>query len=82
MTIQTCISQLLEIEALRQEGAYSQESMGVGVSRLGAIDQQVVAGSFSQLLDVDFGLPLHSFVICGDLEDFEAQVLKLHMNKP
>lgn len=81
MTNNTCIEQLLEVEAKRQENAYSGETMCVGVSRMGSDTQQIVAGPMVSLLDVDFGEPLHSFVICGDLEDFETQILQLHQPK-
>lgn len=81
MTNNQCIEQLLEIEDKRQEGAYSRETMCVGVSRMGSDSQQIVAGPMASLLDVDFGKPLHSFVICGHLEDFESQILKLHEQK-
>lgn len=78
MTIQTCIDQLLDIEDKRKENAYDRDTMCVGVSRLGAEDQQIVSGTMDQLRSVDFGAPLHSFIICGVLEDFELQALRLH----
>lgn len=39
--------------------------MAVGVSRIGSIDQKIVAGSLKQLASVDFGPPLHSLVLLG-----------------
>jgi diphthine synthase len=66
MTIQTAVQQLLEVEAKRGEGAYNQDSLCVGLSRLGADDQQIVAGSMQQLLEVDFGAPLHCLVLAGE----------------
>lgn len=66
MTINTALQQLLEIEQKRGEGAYSPETLAVGMSRLGAPDQQMVAGSMQQLLDVDFGPPLHCLIIAGE----------------
>lgn len=82
MTINTCIEQLLEIEDDRQEGASTADTQCVGVARMGAIDegeqgQLMVSGTMSQLLDVDFGGPLHSFVICGEVDDFEQHMLDL-----
>jgi diphthine synthase len=29
-----------------------------------------------ELLAVDFGTPLHSFIVCGDCHDLELEVLK------
>eukprot|EP01026_Neomeris_dumetosa_P071560 TRINITY_DN72400_c0_g1_i1.p1 TRINITY_DN72400_c0_g1~~TRINITY_DN72400_c0_g1_i1.p1 ORF type:complete len:251 (-),score=35.30 TRINITY_DN72400_c0_g1_i1:313-1065(-) len=43
MTVNTAIEQLLEVEEKRKEGAYSCDTVCVGVSRLGAEDQQIVA---------------------------------------
>eukprot|EP00892_Ulva_mutabilis_P001251 jgi/Ulvmu1/11126/UM071_0009.1 len=77
MTVKTCIEQLLEIEEKREEGAATGSTMGVGVARMGADDQVMRAGTLEELLTVDFGRPLHSFVVCGDLEPFEEEMLQL-----
>jgi diphthine methyl ester synthase len=83
MTINTCIEQLLEIEADRQEGVTTAESMCVGVARMGAMGpkqeerQLMVAGTLEELRHVAFGRPLHSFVVCGELDDFGEQMLQL-----
>jgi diphthine synthase len=67
MRINTALQQLLEIEQTRKEGAYNEETLVIGMSRLGAPDQQIVAGAMGQLLDHDFGPPLHCLVIAGGL---------------
>jgi diphthine synthase len=67
MSINTAVQQMLEIEASKQGGAYSPDTLAVGMSRLGAPDQQIIAGSMQQLLEVDFGPPLHCLVIAGGL---------------
>jgi diphthine methyl ester synthase len=82
MTVNTCIEQLLELEEKRGEGVCKRDTQCVGVARLGADDQAIVAGTAAELLEVDFGKPLHSFVICGELDDFEAQMLHLFRVKP
>lgn len=39
--------------------------------------------SSSELLDVDFGAPLHSLVICGTTHPLEDELLKWHrLQKP
>ena len=73
----TAIEQLLEIEERRQEGAYDGDTMCVGLARVGAAEQTVVAGPMTSLLDVDFGPPLHSLVIAGDLHPIEQEMLQL-----
>jgi diphthine methyl ester synthase len=78
MTINECISQLLEIEEKRQEGVVSGQSLGVGLARLGADTQHIVSGSFEELLNVDFGSPLHCFVIPGDMHILEQEALSYY----
>ena len=61
-----------------QEGAYSRETMAVGLARIGCEDQQIVAAPLGDLLDVDFGQPLHSLIIAGDTHVIEDEVLQLY----
>ncbi|KAI8470148.1 MAG: tetrapyrrole methylase [Monoraphidium minutum] len=75
MTVNTALEQLLEIEAARGEGAYDDNTLAVGISRLGAPDQQIVAGGMRQLLAADFGPPLHSLIIAGGVHVVEEEIL-------
>lgn len=81
MSINTAIEQLLEIEEKRHEGAYDENTMCVGVARLGSSDQTIVAGPMNELLHVDFGPPLHSLVIAGELHSIEEEILARHTSK-
>ncbi|KAK2735035.1 diphthine synthase [Onygenales sp. PD_40] len=65
MTVAQCASQMLEIEEERKEGVYSPSSLAIGAARVGAADQQLVAGTLKELCDVDMGKPLHSLVLLG-----------------
>ncbi|KAL0636462.1 diphthine synthase [Maublancomyces gigas] len=65
MTVAQCAQQMLEIEAEKKEGAYSPNTLAIGVSRLGSLDQQFVAGTLEQLAEADLGPPLHSLVLLG-----------------
>lgn len=76
MTINTAIEQLLEVEASRKLNAFSAESLAVGVARLGSPSQQIVAGTMQELLDVNFGDPLHSLVIAGNMHVIESEFLQ------
>ncbi|WIA13767.1 hypothetical protein OEZ85_007317 [Tetradesmus obliquus] len=78
MSINTALEQLLEVEAARKEGAYSEETLAIGMSRLGSPDQQIVAGSMGQLLQQDFGPPLHCLVIAGDVHVIEEEILQFY----
>ena len=72
------VQQLLEVERCCGDGAYGPDTMCVGLARVGAEDQTIVAGPMRQLLHVDFGPPLHSLVIAGDLHPLEREMLDLH----
>ncbi|KAF6251057.1 tetrapyrrole methylase [Scenedesmus sp. NREL 46B-D3] len=78
MSINTALEQLLEVEQARKEGAYSEETLVVGMSRLGAPDQQIAAGGMGQLLQHDFGPPLHCLVIAGDVHVIEEEILQFY----
>ncbi|XP_077231407.1 putative diphthine methyl ester synthase [Tasmannia lanceolata] len=81
MNIQTAIEQLLEVEQIHGESAYSEESTCVGFARLGSGDQRVVACSMRELMDVDFGAPLHCLVIVGKTHPVEEEMLEFYTIK-
>jgi diphthine synthase len=76
MTVNQCIEQLLEVEENRCEGAYSSDTIGIGLARVGADDQQIISGTLGELLNQDFGRPLHSFVIAGKMHFLEVEAVK------
>lgn len=49
--------------------------MCVGLARVGRDDERIVSGTMTELLDVDFGGPLHSFVIPGTLHPVETEYI-------
>lgn len=81
MSIATAVEQLLEIEQNRKENAYDEDTMCVGVARVGSESQKIVAGPMKSLLDVDFGAPLHSLIIAGDTHSIEDEILELYKVK-
>ncbi|KAJ3025166.1 UNVERIFIED_CONTAM: diphthine synthase [Siphonaria sp. JEL0065] len=76
MTVNQAVEQLLEIEDKRQEGVYNRNTIAVGMSRVGAPDQRIIAGTLEELLDADFGEPLHSLVLAGEMHFLEADILR------
>lgn len=50
----------------------------VGLARIGSSTQQIVYGAMRDLKDCDFGKPLHSFVIPGDVHFVEEEVLGMY----
>lgn len=76
MTAGQCAAQMLEIEESRGEGAYAPGSLAVAVARLGAPDQQMVAGTLKQISVTDLGAPLQSLVLLGKAHDLEREYIR------
>ncbi|RRT79167.1 hypothetical protein B296_00021185 [Ensete ventricosum] len=93
MTIHIAINQLLEVEETNGGSgtyhcivilcfpAYNAETQCVGIARLGNDDQMIVAGSMKELLDIDFGPPLHCLVIVGETHPVEEEMLEFYSIK-
>ncbi|CAJ1031518.1 Tetrapyrrole (Corrin/Porphyrin) Methylases, putative [Leishmania lindenbergi] len=79
MSIKQAVEQILEVEGYKQGGAVAADgsTFAVGVARVGSASQQVVAGTMKDLLSVDFGAPLHSLVIAGDVHECELEHVNL-----
>ncbi len=80
MTINQAIDQLLAVEDRKGGGAVTPETIGVGMARVGSTTQQVVAGPLRGLREIDFGAPLHSLVIAGDIHECEMEHVRLFMH--
>jgi len=71
MSITTAISQLIETEAIRQQGILNPETtLAIALSRVGGgqDNERIVAGTLQELLQhppESYGQPLHSLVIVG-----------------
>lgn len=76
MTIAEALRNLLEIEAKRKEGVISENSLAVGCARLGGPDFLIKAGKVADLLEMDFGDPLHCLIIPGKLHFIEEEALE------
>lgn len=80
MSVNTAAEQLMEAEALEAQQVYeSNKTLCVGLARMGQPTQCIRAGTLEELRDYDFGGPLHSLIICGDLHDLEVEVLKEYL---
>ncbi len=61
---------------------YDESTLAIGLARIGQPSQRVVAGPLWELRRVDFGGPLHSLVIVGEMHAMEAELVKAFMVKP
>ncbi|CTQ40841.1 diphthine synthase [Babesia microti strain RI] len=76
MTINTAIKQLLE---LTNTDVLGDNTLAIGVARLGSKTQKIVSGTLKELESIDFGAPLHSLVICAPkLHDLESEFFQLY----
>lgn len=56
----------------------TEDTVCVGVARLGADDQVIRTATLHQLVSCDLGAPLHSLVITGKLHPLEVELLRLN----
>lgn len=78
MSINTAVAQLLEVEEKRGDGVCTAQSLAVGMARLGQPDQTIVSGTLTELLNVDFGRPLHCLALVGgELHDLEKEMMDM-----
>ncbi|XP_028358715.1 diphthine methyl ester synthase isoform X1 [Phyllostomus discolor] len=83
MTVNQAARQLLEIvENQRARGeepaAVTEDTLCVGLARVGAEDQRIAAGTLRQMCTVDLGGPLHSLIVTGgSLHPLETEMLSL-----
>ena len=76
MDIATAASQLIEIEEMRLEQAYTENTPCVAILRLGAPTQSFKAGTLKELSEYDYGEPLHTMVMLGrQVHDLELEYL-------
>ncbi len=75
MTANEGLEVLASVEKELKGGLITPERLVCVVARAGSDDALVSAGSFSEMAKKDFGPPLHSIVIPGELHFLEAQAL-------
>jgi len=58
---------------------YSEDTLVVGVARVGQKDQMIKAGRMIDVRNFEFGAPLHSLVIPAQLQPIEQEFLDSFM---
>jgi len=80
MTVSQAASQLLEIiekrKESKQETVFTEDTVCIGVARIGSTSQQIVSAPLKSLVNVDLGSPLHSLVVSGNVHPLEEEMLK------
>ncbi len=76
MTVNEGLENLMTIkENLDYEGMINEDTLAIGIARVGSKDNLVHAGYIKDLIDFDFGGPLHCIVIPSKLHIVEAEYL-------
>jgi diphthine synthase len=76
MTANEGLSVLLKIEEKRKENVLNENTKVVVVARAGSLNPKIVHGRIKDLLNYDFGNPLHCIIIPGNLHFMEEDALK------
>ena len=65
MSINTALKQLKDSEENLKLNIIDDDTNYIGLARVGAPDQMIVSGKYKELVNFDFGKPLHSLIICA-----------------
>lgn len=66
------------LASLTSTPGVTEDTVCVGVARLGADDQEIRAATLGQLVSCDLGAPLHSLVVTGRLHPLEVEMLQVN----
>jgi len=67
---------LLRIENNRKENILKKDTKAIVLARAGSLNPKIVYGKIVDLIDYDFGSPLHCIIIPGKLHFMEEEALK------
>jgi len=78
MTVNQALEQIMECVENREDirDVLSADTFCVGMARVGQETQVIASGPLKLLKDYDFGPPLHSLVIPGEMHYLEEEMLK------
>lgn len=77
MSPREAMDTLLRLEAEKKEGAFTEDSKVVVMSRAGSGNPTIMYGTVSEFKDRDFGSPLHVLVLPASLHPVEEEYLSL-----
>ena len=85
MSVNEGLNELIEAsekcEKEEYRGVIGLESLCFGLARIGSETQTIKCGKIKDVLHMDFGMPLHSIVICGKtLFSIEKEVFQFYLN--
>ncbi len=75
MTVPEAIEILLKIEEKRKENVFNEDTLCIGCARIGCKDEKIIAGKAKELVSKDFGAPLHSLIVVGEMHFVEEEAV-------
>lgn len=82
MTANEGIKLLLKMEEKHKEGLFNKDSILCVVARAGSDNPVTIAGTINDIIDIDYGPPLHSLVMPGKLHFMEIEALQMLAQLP
>jgi diphthine synthase len=79
MTVKQAAQQLLEVERIKGLGAVTEDTICIGVARVGTATQKILAAPLKVLAETDMGEPLHSMIVAGNIHECEMDHAMLHV---
>jgi diphthine synthase len=77
MSVNKALDILLRLEKNGKKEILSEETFAIGIARLGSDSQTIKYGKIKDLINFDFGKPLHSLIIPGKTHFIEEDMMKL-----
>ncbi len=78
MSVNDAIRYLLKVELKRNEKIFSGKTLCVGCARIGSESQLIKAGTAKDLMKLNFGKPVHCFIVPGKLHFMEEELLNIY----
>ena len=82
MTANEGIDLLLKMEEKHKENIITEENVVCVVARAGSLEPIVIADTIKDIIDRDFGPPLHTLVIPGKLHFMEVEAIQILAQLP
>lgn len=76
MTVNDAIREILRVEIKKGDHIFTENTMCLGIARVGSPDQAIKYGKARDLLKINFGEPLHVLVVPGRLHFIEEEALE------
>jgi diphthine synthase len=77
MTVKEAVEYLLKVEKQKRQKVFTENTMCIGCARIGSASQKIAYGKASELLEQDFGSPVHCLTVPAKLHFMEEEALEL-----